>query len=116
MSTVDGTALAGSDYTAASGVLSFAAGVTQQQVVITITGDSLVENNESFGVTLGAGTGYTLTKATGTATINDDDVPSVSVSPASISERASPSRFTEGSANTSHAATSAGASSRWPGR
>ena len=81
-STADGTATAGSDYLAASGVLTFAAGVTQQQVVVTLNSDTVVESDESFTLNLGAGSGYTLDKATGTATITDDDArPSASARP-----------------------------------
>ena len=71
--TTNGTATAGTDYTAATGTLSFAPGVTSQTLNITITGDTTVEPNETFTVTLTNPTGATLATATATATITNDD-------------------------------------------
>ena len=50
--TADGTALAGSDYTAASGTLTFAAGDTSKTIDVLVTDDSLGEGDEDFTVTL----------------------------------------------------------------
>ena len=50
--TADGTATAGQDYVASSGVLSFAAGETTQQISIPILEDELSEPSEEFTVTL----------------------------------------------------------------
>lgn len=50
--TSNGTALAGSDYTAAAGTLSFAAGVASQTIPIHITNDTVKEAYEYFTVTL----------------------------------------------------------------
>ena len=47
--TGDGTAT-GADYTAASGTLNFAAGVTSQTVTVAIGNDAIFENSESFNV------------------------------------------------------------------
>ena len=44
--TSDGTATAGSDYTATIRTLVFAAGETTKQIDVTVTGDLLVEGNE----------------------------------------------------------------------
>ena len=49
-----GTATAGSDFTAASGTLGFAAGQTVQHVTVAITDDALAEGPEFFNLTLGA--------------------------------------------------------------
>ncbi|SER06606.1 RHS repeat-associated core domain-containing protein [Nitrosomonas sp. Nm51] len=46
--TVDGSATAGSDYTAANGALTFAAGQTEAVVNVAVTGDTLSETTESF--------------------------------------------------------------------
>lgn len=46
-STANGTALAGSDYSAASGTLVFASGQTNRTFVVTILNDSLNETNET---------------------------------------------------------------------
>ena len=50
--TSDNTALAGSDYTAVSGALTFAAGVTYQEFTVDILQDSQVEGDESLWLTL----------------------------------------------------------------
>jgi hypothetical protein len=50
--TANGTATSGVDYTAASGTLSFAAGVTTKTVVVKITAASPTTNNTSFTVAL----------------------------------------------------------------
>ena len=71
--TADGTATAGSDYTAASGTLTFAPGVTSQPVVVNVTGDTMVEGNETFVVNLSNPSGATIAVAQGTGTITNDD-------------------------------------------
>jgi hypothetical protein len=53
-STRNGTALAGSDYTAASGSLSFAAGETVKQVVVTLPPRGAAESAEMFDLVLGS--------------------------------------------------------------
>lgn len=58
--TADITATAGQDYQAASGTVSFAAGETSKQIAITILGDEVIEQNESFAVTLSGATGATV--------------------------------------------------------
>ena len=73
--TADGTASAGSEYTAGSGTLSFADGETSKTVTVAILDDTTAEENKSFTVTLGNATGgATLGDvATCTVTIVDDD-------------------------------------------
>jgi parallel beta-helix repeat protein len=50
--TVDGTAKAGHDYTAASGTLTFSGGETSKSFQIPITDDAVTEPDETFTVTL----------------------------------------------------------------
>ncbi len=50
--TVDGTARAGQDYTAASGTLTFSGGETSKSFQIPITDDAVTEPDETFTVTL----------------------------------------------------------------
>lgn len=56
-STADGTATAGSDYTAASGTLTFPPLSTTATINVKITGDTLCEDNETFNLTLSGVTG-----------------------------------------------------------
>ena len=71
--TADGTALVGSDYTAATGTLTFAPGETQKTVTVLVTRDTTAETNETMTLRLSTPTNATLTKAAATGTILDDD-------------------------------------------
>ena len=84
--TQDGTATAGSDYTASSATLVFAAGEASKAVTIAVLGDKVNEPNKQFSVKLTDSTdGVTVGTAMASQTITDDD-PLVSVSPASVNE------------------------------
>ena len=75
--TSNGTAVAGTDYTAASGTLSWAAGdSTAKTISVTVIDEQLTSGSKTFGVTLSAPTGgATLgTPSTATVTIADNDV------------------------------------------
>src|SRR6185295_6298367 len=50
--TADGTAIAGTDYNAASGVLTFNPGQTTQTINVQAKGDTLDELDETFTLTL----------------------------------------------------------------
>jgi hypothetical protein len=80
--TANGTASAGSDYTAASGTLVFRAGETQKAIPIAVAGDTTIEQDETFTVTLANPVNAKLAKASATATIRNDDT-AVSVTPGS---------------------------------
>lgn len=71
--TSNGTATAGSDYTNSSGTLTFAAGETQKTFTVPIAVDAVLEQNETFTLTLSApGGGGTLgTPSTATVTITE---------------------------------------------
>jgi hypothetical protein len=86
--TANGTALAGSDYTAvAPTVLTFAAGETAKTVTVPVTGDLVDEPDETFLLKLSSPTGATVSDDTGTATIVDDDAPAyVSLNDISVTE------------------------------
>ena len=73
--TTNGTATAGSDYTATSGTLNWAAGDTEfKTFTVNILDDAIVEGNETFDVQMGAVSGAHLgSPATATVTILDDD-------------------------------------------
>ena len=71
--TSSGTAASGTDFTAASGTLTFVANETSKTVSVSTLDDSLDEENETFTLTLSSPTNATLDDATATGTINDDD-------------------------------------------
>src|SRR6185295_313311 len=84
--TVDGTAKAGSDYTAASATLVFPAGTTSQTVPVAVLNDALDENDETFSVALTNPVNSRVGGA-GTVTITDDDeAPLVSISDVNVTE------------------------------
>ena len=77
------SAVSGTDFTAASGTLTFSPGDpgdTTKTITVATTGDTTVETNETFTVTLSNPTNATLgTKVAATGTINDDaTVPTIS--------------------------------------
>ena len=71
--TSDGTAQAGSDYTAASGALTFNAGDTSQTVQVTVLTDSDDEGQETITLTLSNPSQATLDDATGTGAIENGE-------------------------------------------
>jgi len=98
--TANGSATAGSDYTANTGTLTFAEGVTSQTITINILDDATVEDPETFTVTLSApGGGASLGTATATVTINDDD--EVVAQPGTIALAAATVSVNEGAGNAS---------------
>jgi hypothetical protein len=73
--TVDGTAKAGSDYTATSGHLSFAIGDSSEDIVVPILSDGLAEGFENFLVRITSATSpFLVTVDPARVTINDGDV------------------------------------------
>ena len=79
--TVDGTAQAGSDYVAQSGVLTFAPGEYSHSVSVPLIPDTLDEPNETFELVLSSpGVPFAQARAVGTILDNDEPVvPTVSV-------------------------------------
>ncbi|HEY5011622.1 MAG TPA: Calx-beta domain-containing protein, partial [Acidimicrobiia bacterium] len=71
--TADGSAVAGSDYTAESGTLTFPAGAVTRIVSVPILGDSLHEGDETLTVTLSSASGASIAQAVGGGSIVDDD-------------------------------------------
>ena len=83
--TADGSAIAGSDYQAASGTLTFAPGVTSQTIIVLINGDRDAESTESFLLRLTSPTNAFVDDSSGTGTILDDE-PLVDISGSSGAE------------------------------
>ncbi len=86
-STADGTALAGSDYEATSGTLTFAGGSTESQLVtVTILGDTVDESDESFSLVLSSPENASIAQGTATGNITNDDVHIITISPTTQAE------------------------------
>ena len=73
LATSNGTATAGSDYTASTQTVTFTPGQTSETVNFVITGDTTSEASETFLVTLANPTNAILGDAQGTGTIQNDD-------------------------------------------
>ena len=71
--TANGTAAAPGDYTATSGTVTFTAGATSQTIAVQVAGDTTVEADETFTVTLSGAVGATIADGTGIGTIVNDD-------------------------------------------
>jgi hypothetical protein len=71
--THDGTAQAGSDYSAASGSLTFATGETAKPIQVEVAGDTDIEADETFSVVLSGATNATIADGEGIGTIRNDD-------------------------------------------
>ncbi|HWP53694.1 MAG TPA: Calx-beta domain-containing protein, partial [Pyrinomonadaceae bacterium] len=86
--TANSTATAGSDYVATSGTLTFAPGEATKTVTVTVNGDTANEPDETFFLDLSSPTNATITQSRGTATITNDDAPTIqfSLSLYSVSE------------------------------
>jgi hypothetical protein len=72
--TSNGTATAGSDYTATSNALLFSPGQTSEQVYVPILGDYAIEGDETFTMTLSGAVNATIGTSKATGTIQNDDV------------------------------------------
>jgi hypothetical protein len=73
--TSNGSAMAGSEYTATSGVLTFADGVISQSFTVTLLPNGIVEGNETVNLTLSnpGGGAAVATPSAATLTIKDSD-------------------------------------------
>lgn len=84
--TANGTAIAGSDYIATSGALSFAPGEVEKPVVVLVNGDTVDETQETFFLDLSNVQGATVSSSRGNGFIVDDDGPTISINDVSITE------------------------------
>jgi hypothetical protein len=112
--TSSGTATSGSDFTAATGTVSFAASETTKTITVATTDDSTVESAETMTVTLSSpGSNTTITTATSTGTINDNDVTpaTLAIGNASVLEGGTLSFTVTRSGNTAIAASASYATS-----
>ncbi len=84
-STVDGSATAGSDYTAASGDVIIPGGQLSRTFTVSVRGDRLPEPTESFAVNLSGATNATIGDGQGVGTILDNE-PRISITDVSKKE------------------------------
>jgi len=72
--TANGTAVAGSDYTSASGTLNIPAGTSSTQLVVAVTGDREIEvPSEAFSMALSVPVNCTIADGAAECTIMDDE-------------------------------------------
>src|SRR5205823_4472695 len=76
--TANGSALAGSDFTGASGTATIPAGQTSVGILIAVTGDRLAEATENFFVNLSAPVNAGISDSQGMGTILDNE-PRISI-------------------------------------
>jgi len=85
--TADGSARANSDYIPSSGLLTFSAGETNKTIAVTIIGDNIPEDNETFFVNLISVSGHAdVADSQGLGTINDDDGVAIFVNDSNVVE------------------------------
>ena len=74
---IDVTAVDGSDYTATNGTLSFAAGETSHTITVDVAEDDLQEGNQTFRLVLSNPVDATIGTGTNTVTITDNDASTI---------------------------------------
>ncbi|HZS33338.1 MAG TPA: Calx-beta domain-containing protein [Methylomirabilota bacterium] len=85
--TANGTAVAGSDYQAASGTLTFNPGETTKTITVLVNGDTLDEPDETFVVNLSGATNAGIADGQGVGLIQDDDPPpTLAIGDATVAE------------------------------
>jgi uncharacterized repeat protein (TIGR01451 family) len=86
--TANGSAAAGSDYTAIIGqtINLPAGGAATATVDVTVDRDLVLEANETFMVNLGNATGATVSDGQGVGTINNDDTASIAITGVALDE------------------------------
>ena len=91
--TSDGTAEAGSDYTAGSGTITFTPNDTSENIPVAVIQDTTDEENETVTVTLSNPSEVTPVDAVGVLTItDDDDEPSLSIADVTAPDETNVSR------------------------
>ena len=81
---------AAADFTGATnGTVAFAAGAATATITVNVVGDTAVEGNETFTINLSNAAGATITDASGTGTITNDDavvLPTLAINDVSVAE------------------------------
>ncbi|HZL34086.1 MAG TPA: S8 family serine peptidase [Tepidisphaeraceae bacterium] len=84
--TSDGTALAGTDYTATSGTLTFAPGVTSQVIHVPLLPTSAASGTRTFTLTLANSQGAPISSPSATGTIQDAPVTTMTFSEGTVAK------------------------------
>lgn len=84
--TVNNRAKAGSDYRRRNGTITFKPGQTTKQITVPVLGDTVDEFNEKFFVKLRKPQNATIADNKGVATIKNDDLTTISISDAKVTE------------------------------
>ena len=86
--TVDGAALAGSDYTTATGTITFAPNEITKTIPITILDDNIADASESFSIVLSDATNAAILDGTGIVSIIDNEctIPNITVNNVTVNE------------------------------
>lgn len=84
--TADGSAVAGLDYVAASGSVTFAAGQVTRTIELRTVGDAAAEADETFRLLLSNPLNASLTDGEAIVTVRDDDMPSISIGDVTAAE------------------------------
>jgi hypothetical protein len=84
--TSNGTAIAGSDYVATSGAVTFAPGEVEKPVVVLVIGDTVDEQQETYFLDISNVQNATVSSSRGNGFIVDDDGPTVSINDISVTE------------------------------
>ncbi len=89
--TADGSAAAGTDYTASSGTVTFPAGVTTEPVSVTVLPDAVCDPDEAFTVSLSSPVNSVVNRGTATGTITNTSpcMTVTSVTPSHVGQGAS---------------------------
>ena len=90
--TQDGTATAGQDYKSTSGTLTFSPSVSKTTVTVSVRGDNIYENDETFTLNIiDPSTGLVLCQGTGTI-VNDDKMPVLHINDVKVKEGNDPAQ------------------------
>ena len=84
--TADGSAQQPADYSFRSGPLTFSPGDLRKTVSVPTIGDNIADDGETFTVNLSGASNATVQRNQGTATITDDDLPTLSIRDATVEE------------------------------
>src|SRR5204862_5391668 len=84
--TANGTAIAGTDYLAQSGSLTFASGQTSRTITVLVNGNTVDQVNRTFFVNLTNSVAASILDDEGQGTITDDDGPTIAIDDVTLEE------------------------------